>query len=277
MEKIGMSLYLSCCFIILVLLHFACIGRAQEVENEREFSYNHSSRVGPAHWGRIRPEWRICNNGTMQSPIDMLHQRVQVLPNLGIIRRDYRPANATLLNRGHDMMLRFEGGAGNMYINGTAYLLRQCHWHSPSEHTVNGKRFDMEIHLVHQSATGKIAVIGAFYHLGANDSFLLRMTPYLRALANTTAIERPVGMMDPRNIQIGSGTYYRYVGSLTVPPCTQFVDWSIVRSVRSVADSQVNLIRQAVQDSSDTNARPLQPINQRTVNLFAPMNNRPQS
>lgn len=266
-----MASYISfpCFFIILILLNLAFEGRAQEVENEREFSYNHSSHVGPAHWGRIRPEWRMCSNGTMQSPIDMLHQRVRVVPNLGILRRDYRPANATLLNRGHDMMLRFEGGAGNVYVNGTPYLLRQCHWHSPSEHTVNGRRFDMEIHLVHQSATGKIAVIGAFYHLGANDSFLLRMTPYLRALANTTtSIGRAVGMIDPRNIEIGSGTYYRYVGSLTVPPCTQNVDWSIVRNVRTVAASQVKLIRQAVQDSSDTNARPLQAINQRTVTLF---------
>ncbi|GAA0167117.1 dehydratase [Lithospermum erythrorhizon] len=264
------SYYSFPCFLIIILrlLNLAFIGGAQEVENERDFSYNHSSHVGPGQWGMIHPEWRLCNNGTMQSPIDMLHQRVRVVANSGILRKDYRPANATLINRGHDMMLKFEGDAGNMYINGTPYPLRQCHWHSPSEHTVNGIRFDMEIHLVHLTATGEIAVIGAFYHLGTNDSFLLRMAPYLRALENTTTIGRSVGVIDPRNIQIGSGSYYRYVGSLTVPPCTQNVDWSIVRNIKTVGESQVRLIRQAVQDSSETNARPLQPINQRTITLI---------
>lgn len=39
------------------------------------------------------------------------------------------------------MQLRWEGGGGYLKINGTKYQLKQCHWHTPSEHTINGKRY----------------------------------------------------------------------------------------------------------------------------------------
>lgn len=46
-----------------------------------------------------------------------------------------------LMNNCLLMKLRWEGGAGHIKINGTQYQLNQAHWHSPSEHTINGKRF----------------------------------------------------------------------------------------------------------------------------------------
>lgn len=126
----------------------------------------------------------------MQSPIDLLNERVQVVSHLGRLKRSYKPSYATLKNRGHDMMvieilknkiviineekkekeiqyyyyfsvasqlhwliffymflnylrmqLQWHGGAGTLLINGTEYVLKQCHWHSPSEHTINGERY----------------------------------------------------------------------------------------------------------------------------------------
>lgn len=73
------------------------------------------------------------------------------------------------------MQLKWGGGAGHMEVNGTQYFLRQCHWHSPSEHTINGKRFALEAHLVHQSQNGSIAVIGILYNIGRRDRFLSRV------------------------------------------------------------------------------------------------------
>lgn len=75
------------------------------VDDEREFSYDVNSPNGPDHWGEIRPEWSVCNNGDMQSPIDLTHKRVQTTSKLGRLDRDYKPSNATLINRGHDMMV----------------------------------------------------------------------------------------------------------------------------------------------------------------------------
>ncbi|KAL0418221.1 UNVERIFIED_CONTAM: Alpha carbonic anhydrase 7 [Sesamum radiatum] len=189
-------------------------NESSRVDDERGFSYKEDSKIGPTHWGEIRPEWKDCSSGEMQSPIDLLNERVEVVSHLGKLKRSYKPSNTTLINRGHDMMLRWPGGAGHIQINGTLYQLKQCHWHSPSEHTINGMRFDMEVHLVHQSDDNHTAVIGIMYKIGRPDSFL--------------------------------------------------------SMVRTVTREQVQLIRNAVHDDSETNARPIQPVHKRVVELYRP-------
>lgn len=74
------------------------------VDNEKQFSYNEDSKIGPSHWGEIRPEWKNCNSGEMQSPIDLIDRKVRV-SRLRRLLASYRPSNAILKNRGHDMMV----------------------------------------------------------------------------------------------------------------------------------------------------------------------------
>ncbi|XP_022756575.1 alpha carbonic anhydrase 7-like [Durio zibethinus] len=269
MAKLTTQLLACIFFVVLVVLH-SCPATAQEVEDESEFDYSETSGRGPARWGEIHPEWAACSNGTMQSPIDMSNERVEIVSHLGRLKRSYNPSNATLRNRGHDMMLRWEGGAGTIEINGTEYVLQQCHWHSPSEHTINGRKYALEVHMVHESADGQVAVVGIMYKIGRPDSFLLSLSDHLATVTDITEGERVVGVIDPRHIKIGSRKYYRYIGSLTVPPCHENVVWSIVRKVRTVTREQVRLLRVAVHDDSDTNARPPQPINNRSIQLFRP-------
>lgn len=74
-------------------------------EDEREYSYVEGAENGPKNWGKIHKEWASCGNGEMQSPIDLTHQRVQEVNYLGRLKREYKPSNATMVNRGHDMMV----------------------------------------------------------------------------------------------------------------------------------------------------------------------------
>ncbi|KAJ9698068.1 hypothetical protein PVL29_007261 [Vitis rotundifolia] len=268
MEKL-MTHILLCSFFIVLVLH-ACPAISQEVEDEKEFDYGKGSDKGPDKWGEIHEEWSTCKHGNMQSPIDLLNERVQVVSHLGRLQRSYKPSQAILKNRGHDMKLSWEGDAGSIQINGTKYELKQCHWHSPSEHTVNGKRFDLEIHMLHETPSGETAVVGIMYKIGRADSFLSTITDHLEALSDSTDQEREVGVVDPRHIKIGSRKYYRYMGSLTTPPCTEGVIWTIVNKVRTVTREQVNLLRVAVHDESGSNARPTQPINRRSVHFYRP-------
>ncbi|EXC22913.1 hypothetical protein L484_007522 [Morus notabilis] len=270
MEKAAVKQILFCIFFIFLVLHF-CPATSQEVEDERAFDYEAWSTRGPARWGQIRPDWRMCNNGTMQSPIDLMDQRVQVISTLQRLRRFYKPVNATLLNRGHDMMMKWTSGeAGYIDMNGTQYLLQQLHWHSPSEHTINGRRFDLELHMVHQSRTGQLVVIGINYRISSSDFFLSSMETHLQDIANMSYNSQPqklVGIVDLRQLNIRSRRYYRYIGSLTVPPCTQSVVWIVLQQTRPVAREQVRLLRMAVRDGSATNARPLQRKHGRSVQL----------
>ncbi|CAL9043880.1 alpha carbonic anhydrase 7-like [Musa acuminata AAA Group] len=256
-------------FLTIFFLQSVLVA-SQEVEDEKEFSYEKGSETGPEHWGEIHKDWAACGKGHMQSPIDLTHKRVQILPHLGRLRRSYHPAEAILKNRGHDIMLKWEEEAGGLWINGTEYALKQLHWHSPSEHTVDGRRFSLEMHMVHESTDNKTAVVGILYTIGRHDPFLAKLERYIEKIADKHEAEEAVGMVDPRHIKRGSRKYYRYMGSLTTPPCTEGVVWTIVKKVRTVTRKQVALLREAVHDDSEMNARPTQKINDRMIGLYRP-------
>ncbi|ESQ36084.1 hypothetical protein EUTSA_v10009315mg, partial [Eutrema salsugineum] len=219
-----------------------------EVEDEHEFNYKKNDEKGPERWGKLKSEWEMCGKGDIQSPIDLMNERVNTVSHLGRLNRDYRPSNATLKNRGHDIMLKFEDGAGSIKMNGFQYELQQLHWHSPSEHTINGRRFALELHMVHEGKKGRMAVVTVLYKIGRADTFIRSLEKELEAITNMEEAEKNVGMIDPKQIKIGSRKYYRYIGSLTTPPCTQNVTWSVVRKVRTVTRKQVRLLRVAVHD-----------------------------
>ncbi|KAJ6795372.1 alpha carbonic anhydrase 7-like [Iris pallida] len=257
--------------ILLLFISSSLLVTSQEVEDEHEFNYDiEDEEHGPEKWGELHKEWAACGKGKLQSPIDLSDDRVDVQPHLGLLNRSYRPAAAILKNRGHDIMLRFDEDAGSTSINGTKYPLKQLHWHSPSEHTVNGRRYSLELHMVHQTADDKLAVVGILYKLGRPDPFLAEMEGYIKKLEGLVEKEEKVGTIDPRHIKRGSRKYYRYMGSLTVPPCTEGVVWTIVKKIRTVSRKQMNLLREAVHDDFNPNARPTQEMNDRTINFYRP-------
>lgn len=125
-----------------------------------------------------------------------------------------------------------DGGAGVLRINNTEYTLKQLHWHSPSEHSINGRRFAMELHMFHESSDGRFAVVSIMYKIGRPDSFLAELEEPIHAIKNIKHGEEEIGIIDPRHVKRGSRKYYRYIGSLTTPPCSEPVVWTIVRKVR---------------------------------------------
>ncbi|KAG2323960.1 hypothetical protein Bca4012_038299 [Brassica carinata] len=266
---------IRCIFFVFIVFTFISLSTAAsshgEVEDEHEFNYKKNDDNGPERWGEIKPEWEMCGKGEVQSPIDLMNERVKIVSHLGRLNRDYETSNATIKNRGHDIMLKFEdGAAGSIKINGFQYELQQLHWHSPSEHTINGRRFALELHMVHEDKNGRMAVVTVLYKIGRADTFIRSLEKELEAITDLDDAEKHVRMIDPKQIKIGSRKYYRYIGSLTTPPCTQNVTWSVVRKIRTVSREQVRLLRVAVHDDSLTNARPVQPINKRVVHLYRP-------
>ncbi|EYU41598.1 hypothetical protein ABFS82_10G043300 [Erythranthe guttata] len=264
------------CFDILIVACLVLLAaksiHAQEVEDEREFDYAEKGEKGPRKWGHIKEEWAACNNGTMQSPVDMSNARVRIISKPE--KRIYRVSNATVRNRGHDIQIQWSGDAGSILINGTEFSLRYAHWHSPSEHTINGRRYDMELHMVHlntdSNVTTKIAVVGILYKIGKPDKFLSKLMRNISSIVDNKDEQVNIGMINPNDIKLRSKRYYRYMGSLTVPPCTEGVIWTLNKKVKTVSREQVNLLREAVHDYAEVNARPLQPHNKRGIYLYGP-------
>ncbi|CAL5422298.1 unnamed protein product [Camellia sinensis] len=223
--------------------------------DENEFDYAKGSEKGPERWGEIKEEWAACDHGEMQSPIDMVNRRVKIIRKSREFVKNYKPSNATVKNRGHDISVQWTvGEAGSIKINGTEYQLQQGHWHSPSEHSINGRR-------------DKIAVIGVLYRIGRPDSFLSQLPRNISDMTDMKE-ERHSGVIDPREIKMGGKRYYRYMGSLTVPPCTEGVVWTINKKVMTVSREQIKLLREAVHNYAEENARPLQPLHDREIYLY---------
>eukprot|EP00257_Ricinus_communis_P010029 XP_002529417.2 alpha carbonic anhydrase 7 [Ricinus communis] len=273
MEKPA-TLFLLFIFLFAFLLH-ALPTTSKEVGDEKEFSYEKNDEKGPARWGELTEEWKTCSSGSMQSPIDLpINQRVQLASSTEGLNRNYSASDAILKNTGHDIELEWEAGAGTIEINGTEYTLKQLHWHSPSEHTINGRRFALEMHMVHESKDGKIAVIAFLYTIGRPDFFLSHLTDHIRKVAGSEGKETMVGTVDPEDFKIQNIMYYyRYMGSLTTPPCHESVVWTVLKKVRTVSIQQVSLLQEAVDGEPGWNARPTQQTNGRPIHLYVSEDN----
>lgn len=271
--------------VISVFIAFAlvlCIAgvRTQEVDDETEFDYGDGPN-GPAHWGE-HDGWWACGNGTEQSPIDVKSNAAHS-PELGPLGRNYKIADATLVNRGHDIMVNWTEDAGSLEIGvercstvnqcdryTKSFTLYQCHWHHPAEHTLDGVQYPLEIHLVHKADDGEIAVIGILYKSGARDPFLDKLTDAIHALAdNPNETVELLGPVDPFDIKFNSSKYYRYMGSLTTPACAEGVIWTVIDEIKTVLDDQVSALQAAVHDGYGKNARPLQLLNERKVSMYS--------
>ncbi|RCV31579.1 hypothetical protein SETIT_6G189000v2 [Setaria italica] len=234
----------------------------EEIEGEHEFSYDPHAENGPDGWGEIKPEWATCSDGRWQSPIDLYHHRA-IRRDLGYLNYSYKPAEASIVNRGHDIMVKFKGDAGSLVIDGTVYHLKQLHWHTPTEHALNGHRFSMELHMVHQTPEKKTAVVGILYRVSnLADPFLKSLQPAIERLRGK---EEPIGKVNPNHVGLTGSSYFRYMGSLTTPPCTEGIIWTVIPTLRLVASDQLDLLREAVDDGFEMNARPLQDVNHRTI------------
>nr|GEU39217.1 alpha carbonic anhydrase 4-like [Tanacetum cinerariifolium] len=246
---------------------FVKISKADESKNTEEakhFDYIQGGPSGPQIWGSINPSWKICGDGKLQSPIniDATHAPLK----LGDLKKAYKHAPAKLVNTGHGISMEWTGDAGGIEVSGVAYKLVQGHWHTPSEHTINGKRFDAELHLVHRNDKEQIAVIGIFHTIGAPDPLIGNLTDKIKNLGADMEID--LGKVCATVIKCGSRRNYRYIGSLTTPPCKEEVIWTVTERVRPISLDQIKLLKGRLGPQFPENARPLQELGGRHVWRF---------
>ena len=215
---------------------------------------------GPDHWSALDSVYAACNTGREQSPIDIRVTRKTVLPALQF---DYKSAPLEgLTDNGKTIRVNYRAPRNdNVLIVGTdRYRLTQFHFHRPSEELVNGKRYDMVLHLMHEAADGRVAGVAVFLTPGRANATVQRLWDHMPKLVGTEesvpGVNIDPGAMLPRNT-----AYYVYSGSLTAPPCTEGVMWFVLKTPAQISAAQIAAFAQRYPHD----IRPVQPLNGRVV------------
>lgn len=225
---------------------------------QRDWSYSGLQSSGPARWGDVKPEYGLCKTGQLQSPINISSTSAQKTP-LPQIEFQYAPSFLTVLNTGHTTQVNADKGS-HITVGGETYALAQYHFHAPSEEQVDGKSFAMGAHLVHQSASGKIAVVTVLFELGAyNPNLSSLWARFPRIVGSEIAF--PNVRTDLAKILPSDRGYYVYEGSLNMPPCSEGVTWFVLKQPVPVSAGQIREFTA----HHGFNARPVQPLNGRQV------------
>ena len=176
----------------------------------------------------------------------------------GAAALDYRAMPLRIVNNGHTIQVNADPGS-SCTIGGKRYELLQFHFHHPSEHLISGKPFDLECHFVHKSSTDDLAVVGVFVKPGAKNAVLQTI---FDAMPMTAGPEMNAGgLVDPTALLPKSGGYVRYMGSLTTPPCSEGLTWTVFKQPIEASHDQIRKFASLF----PSNARPVQLRNRRFV------------
>ena len=223
--------------------------------------WGYQGNAGPANWGRMSKDYHLCADGTEQSPIDMAGSFDGA--TLSGIEFDYRLSPVEFTNNGHTVQVNYAPGSA-ITVRGERFELLQFHFHTPSEHAIAGRQAPMEVHLVHKSAKGALAVVGIMIEEGAENLALSEFWSLMPRQAGETKQDKRTLINARDLLPVGQG-YYRYMGSLTTPPCSEGVHWHVMSEPVTASAEQIKQIAAVI----GANARPVQPTGQRLV--LAPM------
>jgi carbonic anhydrase len=216
----------------------------------------HWTYAEQANWGALSADNAACSAGEAQSPIDLTDTlSAGDLPDLAIALPG---GEGALINNGHTLQFTTAPGPW-MTIGADAYTLDQFHFHAPSEHSVDGRRYPAEIHFVHRNEAGGLAVVGVFIEPGEENPALAQLLASLPSGEGEAAATRID--IEPSTLLPNDRLYFAYAGSLTTPPCSEGVRWNVLRTPITASEAQIDALTLAL----GATARDVQPLHQRQV------------
>ena len=190
-----------------------------------------------ADWGSM-PGFETCGTGKEQSPIDLTVDSAKKGTSVGIISREYEDvtvaadADGIAIDTG-SFKVPYTAGGFTLQFNEKAksdWEPIQFHFHAPSEHTIGGEHEDLEMHLVHtEKGTGALgAVIGVFFSTSAGDED----NEFIEGLLTGGDLEV---LVDTLYDTVDFSRHWNYEGSLTTPPCTEGIKWTVIEEVQPIS------------------------------------------
>lgn len=220
--------------------------------------WSYEGEGSPEHWAELSPENQLCKLGKNQSPINI---DTTLQAHIHPLQASYKDAPTNILNNGHTIQAGFAANSSNVVtIDGIPFTIQQLHFHAPSENTIHGKHYALEMHMVHKNEAGEIAVVAVMFDIGAENSELTKLWQVMPAQAEESkALTQKIDInkLLPKDL-----TYYRFSGSLTTPPCSEGVRWLVMKHPLTLSEQQ---LKQFTSIMHHDNNRPLQPLRGRVV------------
>jgi carbonic anhydrase len=243
----------------LITLGFAfaaLTGTALAESPAAHWSYHGST--GPTRWGNLEHEFTTCALGKYQSPIDIKASSVKKA-DLAPIKFDYKPSALKIIDNGHTIQVNYDPGS-TITVGTRQYQLVQFHFHRPSEEKLDGKAFDMVVHLVHRDSDGKLAVVAVLVRNGHANPLIETLWSHLPSDKGAEQVIQAT-QIDAAALLPSDRTYYTFAGSLTTPPCSENVTWFVLRNPVEFSGQEIARFAKLY----PMNARPVQPLNGRVV------------
>lgn len=213
-------------------------------------NWSYSGANGPDAWHTLSNSNAICAVGQFQSPINVEGTEPAVMHSLS---PNYQVSALNLAHNRLAVGMDYENGSylrvgtKNMALNG--FLFR-----APAEHTIAGETYPMSIQFMHRASNGDRAVVVTLVKEGRENRALSELLPHLPLEPGQRNRQASV-LINARDLMPNDKRYFRYMGSLTMPPCTEGVSWYIYRQPIEASAEQINLIKGV---TGGDNARPLQ-------------------
>mmetsp|Transcript_43076 Transcript_43076/g.125318 ORF Transcript_43076/g.125318 Transcript_43076/m.125318 type:complete len:443 (+) Transcript_43076:140-1468(+) len=252
----------------------------------------------PAGWDYRHhgDDWRHLGEcgGPWQSPVD-LDRYVGVRGQTkSLLWFDYyvdptlnASSQGNLVNDGHGLRYKVRDGRvdfGFVKVGARTYVASEYLFHAPSEHSIDGAVFPLELQIYNQAADGKVVAVGLFFREGASNPFIAAMKASLNDSApvwtmNGQGVGKIRGEFEaawnlealiPKGDPAMERTFYNYQGSLTYPPCTTGVDWWVLSSPLTASREEIRFIKKAIFGSRSTqhgNARASMALENRTIRV----------
>lgn len=219
--------------------------------------WGYDGEEAPSHWASLDKEYTVCDTGKAESPVNIAQFAKGDLPD---IQFAYQDLPLSLTNNGHTLMVKAPAGS-KITVEGHEYELQQIHFHTPSEHYMNGSPYPMEAHFVHKDAKGHLAVIGVMMKLGTENGTLAKLWSHIPTGTDDDMKGEEGATFSAYDLLPAAPEYYTYDGSLTTPPCSEGVTWMVMQQPIEISQEQLAKF----QTIFPYNARPLQSLNGRVV------------
>lgn len=243
-------------FVRMAAVGCACCAAGGHAFAKSDVHWGYKGDIGPDSWADLSADFQTCSTGDRQTPIDLTGATTG--SDAPALIFDYKPFPLAIVNNGHTIQVNAAPGS-SCTIGDTKYELLQFHFHHPSEHLLNGETLNMECHLVHKSAEGGLAVIGIFFTPGNENVVLKPLFDQMPSKAGETVTG--IGTINPRDLFPASGAYFGYQGSLTTPPCSEGLNWTVFKHPVELSPEQIKQFASLYAH----NARPVQPLNGRPL------------